>query len=426
MTRADLEDVWRREAPHVLGALVRRYADFDGCEDAVQEALVAAAVQWPREGMPDHPRGWLVRVASRRMVDALRSDRSRADREEVVATREPADAAYAPAADADLPPYADDTLQLLVLCCHPALTLPSRVALTLRAVGGLTTAQIAAAFLVPEATMAQRISRAKATLRSAGARFAEPSAEERPERIAAVRHVLYLVFNEGYATSSGDRLVDVSLTREAIRLVRELRERVPGDAEVAGLLALMLLTDARAAARTDSRGDLVPLEHQDRSRWDPAAIREGVAILEQVLPHERVGLFQLQAAIAAVHADAPTWADTDWLQITILYRLLDRAAPSPTVSLNLAVAVGMAHGAEAGLAVVEPLRHTAGMERHHRLHAVRAHLLEAAGRPSEALEAYAGAARLTTSLPEQRYLNGRAAGLVGTGASGSPSPPVPR
>ncbi len=404
----DLADVWRREAPHVLGALTRHHGDFDRCEDAVQEALVAAAAQWPVDGTPHDPRGWLIRVASRRLVDRHRADHARTRREGGVAARQPVDALAAPPADAD-PGHADvDTLELLLLCCHPALTRPSRVALTLRAVGGLTTAQIAAAFLVPEPTMAQRISRAKSTLRAAGARFDAVDPAELPDRLASVLHVLYLVFNEGYAASAGDRLLDVALTREAIRVTRALR-RVSDDPEVAGLLALMLLTDARRPARTDAAGDLVPLEHQDRSRWDRAAIAEGVALLERALPDGRVGPFQLQAAVAAVHDEAPTWADTDWLQITVLYRMLERVAPSPVVTLNAAVAVGMAHGAPAGLAHLEPLLDRPDLRRHHRLHAVRAHLLERAGRPEEAAAAFALAASLTASIPEQRYLNRRAA-----------------
>ncbi len=404
----DLADVWRREAPQVLGALTRHHGDFDRCEDAVQEALVAAAAQWPVDGTPHDPRGWLIRVASRRLVDRHRADRARARREDGVAARRPADALRAPPADAD-PGTADtDTLELLLLCCHPVLTRPSRVALTLRAVGGLTTAQIAAAFLVPEPTMAQRISRAKATLRAAGARFDALDPRELPDRLASVRDVLYLVFNEGYTASAGDRLLDVALTREAIRVTRALR-RVSDDPEVAGLLALMLLTDARRPARTDAAGDLVPLEHQDRSRWDAAAIAEGVALVERALPAGRVGPFQLQAAVAAVHDEAPTWADTDWLQITVLYRMLERVAPSPMVTLNAAVAVGMAHGPRAGLAHLEPLLDRPELRRHHRLHAVRAHLLEMAGRPAEAAAAFALAASLTASIPEQRYLNRRAA-----------------
>lgn len=413
MTDGGLEDVWRREAPHVLGALVRRYGHFDDCEDAAQEALAAAARRWPVDGVPDNPRGWLIRVAARRLIDALRSDLARAGREEKAAAQLPDDAAVAPAADHERPADSDDTLWLLMLCAHPALSPASQVALTLRAVAGLTTEQIAAAFLVPTATMGQRISRAKAALGRAGARFAEPTPDDLPNRVGSVLRVLYLVFNEGYASSGGEQLLDVSLTAEAIRLVRELRAALPEEAELeaeaAGLLALMLLTDARSAARVDPHGDLVPLADQDRTRWAHAPISEGVAILAQLLPHRRVGQYQLQAAIAAVHAEAPSWPETDWLEIAMLYRMLDRMAPGPTVTLNLAVAVGMAHGAEAGLTVLGALRDDPAMRDNHRLHAVRAHLLELAGRPEEATQEYLTAARLTTSRPEQRYLNARAA-----------------
>lgn len=403
------EDVCRREAPHVLGALLRRFrdsSDFGRCEDAVQEALIAATVQWPRDGLPDNPRGWLVRVAHRRFVDIVRSDRARADREDADLSRTPADARQAPAADAASLDV-DDSVHLLVLCCHPAVPPPAQVALTLRAVGGLSTAQIAAAFLVPTVTMTQRISRAKAALLAAGARFAELPTAELPDRLVAARQVLYLIFNEGYATSGGDQLVDVSLTGEAIRLTRILRRQVPADTEIAGLLALMVLTDARTGARTDSRGDLIPLAHQDRSRWDSALLAEGIAILTDVLPRGQVGPFQLQAAIAAVHAEAATAADTDWKQIVVLYRMLARVAPGPMVTLNMAVAVGMSDGPAAGLALVEPLLALPTMQRHHRTHAVRAHLLDMAGRRDEASSAFATAARLTTSVPEQRYLNAR-------------------
>jgi predicted RNA polymerase sigma factor len=397
--------VWRREAPHVLGALVRRYADFDACEDALADAMLDAMRQWARDGVPEQPRGWLIRVASRRLVDRLRSEVAREAREARVAERD----------EAPPPPEPDDALHLLYLCCHPALTTASQVALTLRAVGGLSTEQIASAFLVPAATMAQRISRAKATLRSADARFEEPPAGERDGRLAGVRHVLYLIFNEGYTASGGDRLIDVSLTDEAIRLCRELTARAPDDDEAAALLALMLLTAARTPARTDEHGDLVRLADQDRMLWDRAAIAEGVEILETVLPRGRVGRFQLEASIAAVHGEAATAADTDWLQIATLYAMLEQVAPSPAVTLSRAVAVAMTDGPLAGLAMVEPLLDDAVMRRHHRTHAVRAHLFELAGREAEAEAAYRTAARLTTSIPEQRYLNARAASLCDPG-----------
>lgn len=411
MTSPTLEGVWREEAPHVLGALVRKYGDFDGCEDACQEAVAVAAQEWSRTGQPDNPRAWLIRVASRRLIDAWRSDNARAGREHTAAVRNPADTFTAPAADTAAEAASDDTLRLLVLCCHPTLTKASQVALTLRAVGGLTTQQIAAGFLVPSATMAQRISRAKAKLRAVGGRFDDTLVDS--ARLSAAFHVLYLTFNEGYATSGGDRLVNVSLTREAIRMTRALSARVPDDAEAAGLLALMLLTDARTAARADVNGDLIALAEQDRSRWNHAAIREGVAILERILPGGRVGPFQLQAAIAAVHVEAPTWQDTDWPQIALLYRMLDRVAASPTVTLNLGVAVGMVDGPEAGLSIIEPMLADPSMRRHHRLQSVRAHLLESAGRVDEAVQSYASAARLTSSTPEQRYLNRQVARLTG-------------
>ncbi|MFX4271669.1 RNA polymerase sigma factor [Propionibacteriaceae bacterium Y1685] len=404
MTAADLEHVWRRETPHVLGVLVRRHGHFADCEDAVAEALVAAAEQWPVEGVPTNPRGWLVRVAERRFVDGVRADRARIDREDRLA----ADPTAASQLRSDQGGANDDNVELLLLCCHPVLSPASRVALTLRAVGGLTTEQIAAAFLVPARTMGTRISRAKATLRDQGARFAAVPAEEREQRIASVLQVLYLIFNEGYTSSGGPELITVSLIEEAIRLTRDLRQRLDDHAEVSGLLALMLLTASRTAARTTSTGDLVPLAEQDRRLWDRTMINEGVALITASLAQGPVGPYQLQAAIAAVHCEAPTAEDTDWLEITMLYRMLEQLTPGPTVTLNLAVAVGMAHGPDAGLAMVDPLVSDPVMARQHRTHAVRAHLLEQAGRDDDAREAFALAARLTTSVPEQRYLNARA------------------
>ncbi|WP_083983753.1 RNA polymerase sigma factor [Actinomadura hibisca] len=400
------EDLLRRLAPQVLAALVRRYGEFETAEDAVQEALLAAALHWPTEGTPDDPLAWLIRAASRRMIDRLRSERASRDRERALAARTPADELLAPPADQELP--ADDTLTLLMLCCHPALTVPSQIALTLRAVGGLTTAEIARAFLVPEATMAQRVSRAKQRVRAAGARFRPPPEHERAERLAAVLHVLYLIFNEGYTASSGPDLHRADLTREAIRLVRDLRKLLPGDGEVAGLLALMLLTDARRPARTTPGGDLIPLAEQDRTRWNRDALDEGITLISETLAHGPLGPYQLQAAIAAVHADAPDAAATDWPQIVRLYRLLERMAPNPVVTLNHAVAVAMAEGPRAGLALLEPLAADERLAAHHRLHAVRAHLLELAGDHQAARTAYRTAARLTTSIPEQRYLRARA------------------
>jgi RNA polymerase sigma factor (sigma-70 family) len=389
----ELEDVWRRESPHVLGALLRRHGDLADCEDAAQEALEAAARQW--QELPGNPRGWLITVASRRLIDRARADAARAGRELAVASEEPS----------PVPPERDDSLELLLLCCHPALSRPSQVALTLRAVSGLSTAEIAAAFLVPEATMGQRLSRARATLREAGVRFERPEPDDLPARVAAVLDVLHLVFNEGYTRSAGRALLDGELTREAIRLTRELERALPDHDEVAGALALMLLTQAREPARVDARGDLVPLARQDRSRWRRDEIAQGVAILERVLPRGPVGRFQLQAAIAAVHAEAPDAAGTDWAQIRTLYDMLERVAPGPAVTLNRAVAVAMESGPAAGLTIVGGLLEDPRLARHHRTHAVRAHLLELAGDRVGAADAFARAAGLTASLPEQRYLN---------------------
>ena len=407
----EVDGLLRELAPQVLGVLVRRYGQFDLCEDAVQEALLAAAVQWPADGVPERPRGWLVTVASRRMTDQVRGESARRRREEAVATASPADEWVAPGADADLPAAADDTLTLLFLCCHPALSPPSQVALTLRAVGGLTTAQVARAFLVPEATMAQRISRAKQTIKAAGARFAMPPPTERAERLRVVLQVLYLIFNEGYTASSGPDLQRAHLTTEAIRLARELHRLLPGDGEVAGLLALLLLTDARRPARSRPDGSLVPLAEQDRSRWDAAAIAEGVALISSALARAPIGPYQLQAAIAAVHDEAARADDTDWRQILVLYELLAQVAPSPVVTLNHAVALAMVRGPQAGLELLATLDSDGRMAGTHRLEAVRAHLLELAGDTAAARERYRAAARHTTSLPEQRYLEGRAARL---------------
>jgi predicted RNA polymerase sigma factor len=411
-----IEDVWRREAPHVLGALVRRYGDFDACEDAAQEALLAATRQWPGEGVPADPRGWLLRVASRRLIDQRRSDGARTLRELGVAVRVPYAETVASSAEQEAlahdglpaPAGGDDTLGLLLLCCHPAVSAPSRIALTLRAVVGLSTRQIAAAYFVTEATMAQRISRAKATLRAQQARLDVVPDEELPNRLASVLHVLYLIFTEGHAASVGEQLLDRTLMDEAIRLTQHLCSQVPDHHEATGLLALMLLTDARRAARTTIEGDLVPLAEQDRTLWDRDEIAEGLALLEHVLPLGPAGPYQLSAAIAAVHAEAETAEETDWPQICVLYRMLQQLDDSHAVTLNLGVAVGMAYGPEAGLAVVDPLLEVPEMAAHHRTHAVRAHLLQRAGRTEEAHASYLRAAQLTASMPEQRYLIRRA------------------
>jgi RNA polymerase sigma factor (sigma-70 family) len=412
MSRDGTERLLRELAPQVLGALVRRYGHFDRCEDAVQEALLAAAVQWPDQGVPANPRGWLITVAARRLTDQWRSDQARQRREATLAAQLPPDEALAPGpGDEDHPPDRDDTLTLLVMCCHPALSPASQVALTLRAVGGLTTAQIARAFLVPEATMAQRISRAKQRIKQAGVPFRLPPEPERAERLRVVLQVLYLIFNEGYTATSGPDLHRVELTAEAIRLTRAVQRLLPDDGEVAGLLALMLLTDARRPARTRPDGTLVPLAEQDRGLWIRPAIAEGVALLTPALASTPVGPYQLQAAIAAVHAEAGRAQDTDWPQILALYELLERIAPNPMVTLNRAVAAAMVHGPQAGLDLLRPLEADARVAGHHRLAAVRAHLLELAGDHQAARASYQLAARRTTSLPERRYLEGRAARL---------------
>ena len=406
-----IEDLIRQLAPQVLGALVRRYGHFDACEDAVQEALLAAALRWPEQGVPDNPRGWLVTVAGRRMIDLLRSTESSRRREIDSAAQLPVDRRVAPAPGDD-PPAHDDTLTLLFLCCHPALSPPSQLALTLRAVGGLTTAEIAHAFLVPETTMGQRISRAKQRIKATGATFGTPPEPELTGRLAVVLHVLYLLFNEGYTTSSGPELQRADLTAEAIRLTRAVHRLLPDDGEVAGLLALMVLTDARRAARTDATGALVPLAEQDRRRWDRDLIAEGVELITHTLSVAPLGPYQVQAAIAAVHDEATGPDDTDWRQVVALYEVLERLAANPMVTLNRAVAVAMADGPDAGLRVLAALDGEERMAAHHRLHAVRAHLLELSGDLVGARLGYREAARRTTSIREQRYLEGRLARIA--------------
>jgi RNA polymerase sigma factor (sigma-70 family) len=398
-----VEDLLRELAPQVLGTLVRRYGQFDAAEDAVQEALLAAAMQWPERGVPDHPRPWLVTAASRRLIDGWRSESARRRREETEALLE-----VRPPGGAS---EQDDTLTLLFLCCHPALSVPSQLALTLRAVGGLTTTEIANAFLVPEATMAQRISRAKQRIKSIGARFDLPPEPQRAERLGVVLHVLYLIFNEGYTSSSGSSLQRTDLTAEAIRLSRILYQLLPGDGEVAGLLALMLLTDARRDARTTTDGSLVPLAEQDRHLWNARQIDEGVSLITATLGKAPTGPYQLQAAIAAIHDEASSADETDWPQILALYDVLEQVSPGPIVTLNRAVAVAMVDGPRAGLAVLGTLDADDRMGRTHRLEAVRGHLLELAGEPGAARESYRRAARMTASVPEQRYLAMRAARL---------------
>ncbi|HEY2572390.1 MAG TPA: DUF6596 domain-containing protein [Solirubrobacteraceae bacterium] len=399
---AALEDLLRAAAPQALGAVVRRFGDFAEGEDAVQEALVAAASQWPAHGTPENPVGWLIAVASRRMTDRLRSDQARRRREQLVSSGAP------PAGESQ--PAADDTLVLMFMCCHQALTPASAIALTLRAVAGLTTAEIATAFIVPEATMAQRISRAKQQIKVSRVAFAMPSGDERAKRLRSVLHVLYLIFNEGYLTSGGPELARSELSGEAIRLTRSLRAALPEDPEVAGLLALMLLTEARRPARSDRHGAMIALEEQDRTLWSDELIAEGTELVAQALSAGAVGQYQLQAAVAAAHDRARRAQDTDWREIAGLYELLERITHNPMVALNRAIAVAMVDGPAAGLALLEALAEP--LSQSHRLHSTRAHLLERAGEREAALAEYRAAAARTTSLPERDYLLKQAARLA--------------
>jgi RNA polymerase sigma factor (sigma-70 family) len=403
-----IELLLRELTPQVLGVVARRFRDFPSAEDAVQEALLAAFRQWPKEGIPESPRGWLIKVASRRMTDIVRSEMARREREAAIAEEEPV---VEPVEEVEAEMDPEDTLILLFMCCHPALSTSSAIALTLRAVGGLTTAEIANAFLVPEATMAQRISRAKQCIRVSGVPFRAPTQQERGERLPAVLHVLYLIFSEGYASSIGSQLQRVDLAREAIRLTRSARVLLQEDTEVAGLLALMLLTDARKAARTGRDGELIPLDKQDRSLWDRIEISEGTTLLTVALSKGAVGFYQLQAAIAAVHDEAAQAQDTDWPQILALYELLQRVQPSPLVTLNHAIAVAMVQGPARGLERLKALDHDERLRGYYRLDAVRAHFFEMIGDFDKAIQHYRAAAARTTSLPELNYLITQAARL---------------
>jgi RNA polymerase sigma factor (sigma-70 family) len=405
-----IEHLLRELTPQVLGIVVRRFRDFAAAEDAVQEASLAAATQWPRDGLPKNPRAWLTQVAFRRMTDLIRAESARRRRESEAALEMDQ---LAPPVDAARESDQDDTLVLLFMCCHPALTPTSAIALTLRAVGGLTTAEIAHAFLVPEATMAQRISRAKQSIKDSRIPFEMPTSGEREQRLRAVLHVLYLVFNEGYTSSIGPHLRRGDLSHEAMRLTRIIRNLQPDDTEVAGLLALMLLTDARRLARSGAGGELIPLTHQDRALWDRQQIAEGVALISATLPKGAVGPYQLQAAIAAVHDEAARADDTDWPQILALYDLLRRMSDNPMVMLNHAIAAAMVHGTAKGLELLDALNSDVRLAHHHRLDAVRAHLLELAGDREGAVRHYRAAAGKTGSLPERNYLLTQAARLAG-------------
>ena len=406
----------REFAPQVLGVIARRHGDFAAAEDAVQDALIAATVQWPAAGVPTNPRGWLYQVAMRRLADHLRSERSRRRREEIVATEQVATQPFAPPPDGELGLLEDDTLVILFMCCHRTLTPSSAIALTLRAVGGLTTAEIARAFLVPEATMAQRISRAKQGIASSGAAFSMPTVTERDARLVSVLHVLYLMFNEGYAASSGSEIQRTDLSSEAIRLTRAVRDVLPNDGEVAGLLALMLLTDARRAARVSPIGELIPLDEQDRTLWNKDAIAEGVTLVSGAMSMPGAGPYRVQAAISALHDEADRATDTDWPQILALYEMLGYMSPNPMVTLNTAIAAAMVNGPAAGLEILASLDGDARMGGHYRLDAVRAHLLERAGDRVGAAEHYRSAAERTMSAPERNYLATKAASCVAPGS----------
>jgi RNA polymerase sigma factor (sigma-70 family) len=404
-TGPGLEDLLRGLAPQVLGALIRRYGDFADAEDAVQEALIAAATTWPAGGRPDSPLGWLITVAARRLANQYRSDDARRRREVLAASWS--------VAGPEPPSGRDDTLILMFLCCHPSLTPALAIPLTLRAVGGLTTREIAAAFLVPEATMGQRISRAKAKIKASGEPFTLPAPGQRPERLRLVLHVLYLLFNEGYTSSSGPDLARTDLSGEAIRLARGIHGAAPEDPEIAGLLALMLLTDARRPARSGADGELIPLAEQDRMLWDRRLIIEGIGLITEALRRGQVGEYQVQAAIAALHDQAACHADTDWPEILSLYGRLEDMTGNPMVRLNRAVAAAMARGPDAGLALLDGLGERLGD--HHRLHSVRAHLLEQAGDSAAAIAEFRAAAARTTNLREQQYLTTKAARLARAG-----------
>ncbi|MEP6992266.1 MAG: sigma-70 family RNA polymerase sigma factor [bacterium] len=405
----------RELAPQVLGVIARRHGDFAAAEDAVQEALIAAAAQWPIAGIPTNPRGWLHQVADRRMIDYVRSEQARRHREDRAASTHMHEQPFMPPPDAELGVEQDDTLVILFMCCHPALSATSAIALTLRAVGGLTTAEIASAFFVPEATMAQRISRAKHGIKVSAVPFRLPTDAERSERLKTVLHILYLIFNEGYTSSSGPHLRRTDLSNEAIRLTRAVRTLMPEDGEVAGLLALMLLTDARRAARTGASGELVPLDEQDRTLWDAAMIDEGIALVSGVLGRGAAGPYQLQAAISAVHDEALRVEDTDWAQIQALYGMLEQVADNPMVTLNRAIAVAMVRGAAAGLETLVALDSDPRISGHYRLDAVRGHLHEMAGDQARAVSHYCAAAERTLSIPERDYLLMKAARLAAAG-----------
>ena len=414
---------YRAHWARAVAVLCRWTGEVDLAEDAVQDAAEQALRTWPRDGVPDHPDAWLITTARRKAIDRLRRDRRRAERTELLARLEAIDRQAS--LDHGQPASGgDDQLTLILMCCHPALGVDAQVALTLRTVAGLAPAEIARAFLVPERTLQQRLVRAKRKIAMAAIPFRLPPDDQLPDRVGAVCAVVYLIFNEGYDATRGDRLLRVDLAAEAIRLGRLLGELAPDDPEVGGLLALLVLHHARADARVDPNGDLVPLEEQDRGRWDAAMIGEGLGLLDRALRRQRPGPYQLQAAIAAQHALAARAAETDWLQIAALYAELLRLRPSPTYELNRAVAVAMAYGPDAGLALLDRLEATGALAGYYLLPATRADLERRAGRPTLATTAYRAALELATNQVERRYLRRRLDQVTGDHDS-SGGPPTP-